>query len=69
MGDRGLLVELGDGISQQINRKVRALYLGLEGHGLEGIKELVPSYRSLLIVYDPLRLSLNKIKNYTGHFS
>ncbi len=64
MGDRGLLVELGDDISQQINRKVRALHLGLEGHGLKGIKELVPSYRSLLIVYDPLRLSRNKIKNY-----
>jgi KipI family sensor histidine kinase inhibitor len=63
MGDRGLLVELGDGISQQINRKVRALFLGLDSQGLIGIKELVPSYRSLLIVYDPLMLSLNKIKN------
>lgn len=67
MGDRSLLVELGDGISQQINRKVRALFLGLEGHGLKGIKELVPSYRSLLIVYDPLMLSLNKIKSYIGN--
>jgi len=62
MGDRGLLVELGDGISQQVNRKVRALFLGLEGQGLVGIKELVPSYRSLMVIYDPLKIALQKLK-------
>ena len=63
MGDRGLLVELGDGISRQINQKVRALFIGMEGHNLKGIKELVPGYRSLMVVYDPLASSLSSLKS------
>jgi KipI family sensor histidine kinase inhibitor len=63
MGDRGLLVELGDGISRQINQKVRALFIGVEGHGLKGVMELVPGYRSLMVVYDPLVSSLGSLKS------
>ena len=63
MGDRGLLVELGDGISRQINQKVRVLFIGIEGHNLKGIKELVPGYRSLMVVYDPLVSSLSSLKS------
>lgn len=63
MGDRGLLVELGDEISRQINQKVRALFIGLAGHNLKGIKELVPGYRSLMVVYDPLVSSLSSLKS------
>jgi KipI family sensor histidine kinase inhibitor len=63
IGDRGLLVELGDGISRQINQKVRRLFIGLKGHELKGIKELVPGYRSLMVVYDPLVSSLSSLKS------
>ena len=62
MGDRGLLVELGDEINRQINQKVRALFIGLAGQDLNGIKELVPGYRSLMVVYDPLVGSLSSLK-------
>jgi KipI family sensor histidine kinase inhibitor len=63
MGDRGLLVELGDEINRQINQKVRALFIGIKGHDLKGIKELVPGYRSLMVVYDPLGGSLSSLKS------
>ena len=63
MGDRGLFVELGDGISRQINQKVRALFIGLKDHDLKEIKELVPGYRSLMVVYDPLVSSLSSLKS------
>jgi KipI family sensor histidine kinase inhibitor len=63
MGDRGLLVELGDGISRQINQKVRALFIALSGHETSGIKDLIPAYRSLLMVYDPLVTSLSSLKS------
>ena len=63
MGDRGLLVELGDGISRQINQKVRALFIEIAGHEVGGIKELVPAYRSLMVVYDPLVVSLSSLKS------
>lgn len=53
-GDKGLLVEYGSVISRKINKKIRALSLAIESAGMEGISEYVPTYRSVLIYYDPL---------------
>ena len=63
MGDRGFLVELGDGINRQVNQKVRALFIGVAGHNFKAIKELVPGYRSLMVVYDPLVSSFRYLKS------
>ena len=52
-GDRGLLVEYGDGISPQINHKVRTMAMALEQNRPKGVLEIIPTYRSLLIVYEP----------------
>lgn len=62
MGDRAFLVELGDRISTSINEKVRELFLKLDRRPLEGIVELVPTYRSLMVVYDPLRTELGRLQ-------
>ncbi len=58
MGDRGLLIEFGDEISREINVKVRRMALAVEDEIGEGIVEVVPTYRSLLIIYDPLLLPI-----------
>ena len=63
MGDRGLLVELGDEIHPEINLSVQELYIGMDLRRIRGVVELVPSYRSLLIVYNPLRIRLNELQN------
>ena len=63
MGDRSALVELGEGISPEINKKVRALYTGLATVGTKGIKDLVPSYRSLMVVYDPLVVTPDSLES------
>ena len=52
-GDRGLLVEYGDRIDLAINRKVRSMAVLLDQSPPNGIIEVIPTYRSLLIVYDP----------------
>ena len=62
MGDRSLLVELGDEISPAVNQKVQELFSALDRHRSKGILDLVPSYRSLLVTYDPLRTSLDEVK-------
>lgn len=62
MGDRSLLVELGDEISPSVNQRVQELFTALDLHPVEGVRELVPSYRSLLVVYDPLNISLADLK-------
>jgi KipI family sensor histidine kinase inhibitor len=55
LGDAGVVVEFGgDAISDQANAAVRALRLVLEERRLPGLVETVPTYRSLLIIYDPL---------------
>ena len=63
MGDRSVLVELGDEISRQVNQKVRELFVALDQRMIEGILELVPGYRSLLVVFNPLEIELEKLKH------
>ncbi len=46
-------VELGDEISAEVNTRVRALEYLVEQKAPPGIVETVPSYRSLLVYYDP----------------
>jgi len=53
-GDRGLLVEYGDCIHPDVLHKVRSVALLLTQEAPAGILEILPTYRSLLIVYDPL---------------
>ncbi len=55
-GERGLVVEMGNEISPQINARVRRLATSLSRDNLEGMIEVVPTYRSLLIYFDPLTL-------------
>jgi len=57
MGDRSLLVELGDEISPSVNQSVQGLFTALDMHKVDGVKDLVPGYRSLLVIYDPLLIS------------
>jgi inhibitor of KinA len=61
-GDAGLVVEFGDTIDPAINRRVRELFLAIERVGLDGVRDLVPTYRSLLISYDPLRTNVDVLR-------
>jgi inhibitor of KinA len=54
MGDRAVLVELGDEISPEVNDRVRDLLFALDQGPIQGIVDLVPAYASLLVVYNPL---------------
>lgn len=62
MGDRGLLLEFGDEISHEVNERVRRMALAIRKEAIPGIVETVPTYRSLLIFYDPLTLPLDRLK-------
>jgi inhibitor of KinA len=62
MGDRALLVEVGDSVSPEVNGKVRRMALAIEVEAIAGVVETVPTYRSLLVVYDPLILPYEELK-------
>lgn len=61
-GDIGLLVEFGDKIDAEIHQKIRKFCIILEKTPLEGVIEIVPAYRSILILYDPLKTSLERLQ-------
>ncbi|HET8578663.1 MAG TPA: 5-oxoprolinase subunit PxpB [Methylomirabilota bacterium] len=52
-GDRALSVELGDEISREVNARVLALEYLIQQKALSGVAETVPTFRSLLVYYDP----------------
>lgn len=52
-GDTGFLVEFGEGIDPTINARVRAMVKALEKEKPLGVGEIIPTYRSVLIIYDP----------------
>ncbi|MEJ2165676.1 MAG: 5-oxoprolinase subunit PxpB [Desulfobacterales bacterium] len=62
MGDRALLVELGDEVSPAVNQSVQELFAGLDMQRPKGVLELVPAYRSLMVIYDPLVISPAELK-------
>lgn len=61
-GDKGLLVEFGAAIDPEINRKVRHIFLSLERMPISGVTEVIPTYRSLLISYDPFQIGVERLK-------
>src|SRR5512139_4090309 len=62
MGDRGLLLEFGDEISARVNEQVRKMALALQDEIPEGVIEVVPTYRSLLVLYNPSIIPLKDLK-------
>ncbi|MGR6467733.1 5-oxoprolinase subunit PxpB [Rhizobium sp. PAMB 3182] len=52
-GDQALTVELSNEVDDATNRRVIALAENLAARSVDGITETVPTYRSLLVCYDP----------------
>jgi inhibitor of KinA len=55
-GEAALVVEFGAGVDPAVNDLVLALDAALSERVLAGVRESVPTYRSLMIHYDPLVL-------------
>lgn len=51
-GDSALLIEFGDTIDLEVNRRVTALAEAINVAQIQ-VEEVVPTYRSLLVCYDP----------------
>jgi KipI family sensor histidine kinase inhibitor len=60
-GDLAVSVELGEAISLEVNTRVRALEFLIQQKGLPGVVEMVPSFRALLVYYDPLILDYESL--------
>ncbi|MEM1383969.1 MAG: 5-oxoprolinase subunit PxpB [Pseudomonadota bacterium] len=60
-GDAALLVEFGQGVDRALNDTVLALDAAVAAAGIEGVVETAPSFRSLMIQFDPLTTDLDRI--------
>lgn len=63
VGDCAVSVEFGQEISLDINHKVMALKLVLEREAMVGIEEMIPTYCSLLIQYNPMELRYGQLRD------
>ena len=62
-GDKAIVIEFGDSIDPDTNRIIHALNKSILSHSIEGIIDTVPSYRSLLIMFDPLLILSGDIQS------
>lgn len=56
-GDTGLVVEFGDRIDRELSTAVLLLAHALDAERIAGVVETVPTFRSLMVHYEPLVLS------------
>ena len=63
-GDQAILIEFGAEINPTINRFVQAFTQKANQHKMAGIGDLVPSYCTLLVYYDPFSLSFSRVASW-----
>jgi KipI family sensor histidine kinase inhibitor len=61
-GDRALVVEFGDHIDRALSEEVLRLASSLRSTELAGVVETVPTFRSLMVHYDPLVTSRGELE-------
>lgn len=52
IGDQALTLDFGNLINDEINAQVMALFYWLKEENLQGIKDIIPAYASISVVYD-----------------
>lgn len=61
-GDTALVVQLGDRVSRDLNQRVQTLQRRLEQASLPGVIETVPTFRSVMVHYDPLQTAFEPLR-------
>ena len=61
-GDRALVADFGNVIREDVNRRVNALKKALLAERIAGVREMIPTYRSLLIEYDPAVIPMQALR-------
>ncbi len=67
-GDQAMVVEFGQVIDDNINQKVHQLSAWIETRDISGILELLPTFRSLMIYYDPYIIPFAQLKHIIEEF-
>lgn len=60
-GDSAIVMEFGNTIEKEINAKISAVVENLKEKKIDGILDILPTYRSILINYDPVKISYGEM--------
>ena len=61
-GDRALVVEFGDRVDRKLSEDVLRLNATVRSWALEGVIETIPTFRSLMIHFDPLVITRGRLE-------
>jgi inhibitor of KinA len=62
-GDSVIVAELENRIEERVNARALRLAGAIGRAGLHGIRDIVPTYRSVAVYYDPLRVDFTRLSN------
>ena len=62
-GDQNMVVEFGDEVDITLNQKVHNMTSAIEQARFDGVTELIPTYRSILVNYDPSIISFAALQD------
>lgn len=60
-GDCALVAEFGQIIDETVNDQVHGMARWLQAQRIPGVQEVLPTFRSLMVYYDPIRISYGKL--------
>ncbi len=61
VGEQGMAVELGDAVDEEVNARVHRLAAAVRRALAREVLEVVPTYRSLFVAFDPLRVPRERL--------
>jgi inhibitor of KinA len=63
-GDSALVIEFEDRIDPEVNARAVRLAEAIAGERIGGVRDVVPTYRSVAVYFDPLRMEYDRLQNY-----
>jgi KipI family sensor histidine kinase inhibitor len=62
-GDSVLVAELEDRVDERVNARAIRLASAVARAGLRGVRDIVPTYRSVAVYFDPLRIDFTRLSD------
>ena len=60
-GDAALVAEFGREVDEAVNQRVHDMAKWLEANRIYGVTEVLPTFRSLMVFYDPQKISYGRL--------
>ena len=67
LGDRGITIKVGEGINLELSELVVRYAEAIRAASMRGVTDVVPSYASLGVFYEPLEISFTDLSKQIEH--